>query len=230
MLSSACQPAVLGPLQRCHGLCRHRREMQAGDACTTHSLFPGRQRPATTHTHTQHALPCQARQSGRAASLPWRAAAGHATTHTPLQRPTSSICSSVRKSQKPSIMSTASLVPATTRSRLLSSCSATVGLITKPRPGSSPTRTPATALRSGTSATAAGGGREGVGCEDGRAAGGGLLAHAVFAPAAWQADRQGGGEDFFGVTLGGRACCRSTARQQLQLGPHLRWPAQRPRR
>ena len=35
---------------------------------------------------------------------------------------TSSICSSVRKSQKPSIMSTASLVPAITRSSVDSSC------------------------------------------------------------------------------------------------------------
>ena len=77
---------------------------------------------------------------------------------------TSSICSSVRKSQKPSIISTASLVPATIRSRLLRCCSSTVGLITsRPNPpsaaalsssseGSRPTRTPATARRIGTSA------------------------------------------------------------------------------
>ena len=37
--------------------------------------------------------------------------------------PTSIVCSSVRKSQKPSIMSTASLVPAIIRSRVDSSCS-----------------------------------------------------------------------------------------------------------
>ena len=100
--------------------------------CRRHSQSPQATplQPASRAHHAQHA------------QQPTSAAAA----------PTSTICSSDRKSQKPSIMSTASDVPAITRSRLLSACSSTVGLTTQPRPGIRPTRAPATALRSGMSA------------------------------------------------------------------------------
>jgi len=66
-----------------------------------------------------------------------------------------SICSSVRKSQKPSIMRMASSVPASTRSSFDSSISSAVGLTTgASAPGSQPTRTPATAFCSGISESA----------------------------------------------------------------------------
>mmetsp|Transcript_10607 Transcript_10607/g.29274 ORF Transcript_10607/g.29274 Transcript_10607/m.29274 type:complete len:258 (+) Transcript_10607:470-1243(+) len=61
-----------------------------------------------------------------------------------------SISSSVRKSQKPSIMSTASRVPAIIRSSVLDSICATVGFTTN-WPSTRPTRTPATAFFMGTS-------------------------------------------------------------------------------
>ena len=65
---------------------------------------------------------------------------------------TSSIWSSVRKSQYPSIMSTALSVPAMIKSSLLSSICCTVGFTTNPSSGSKPTRTPATAFFNGISA------------------------------------------------------------------------------
>ena len=61
------------------------------------------------------------------------------------------ICSSVRKSQKPSIMRMASTVPAIIKSSLLSDCSCIVGLMMMRSP-TIPTCTPATALLRGMSA------------------------------------------------------------------------------
>lgn len=67
-----------------------------------------------------------------------------------------SICSSVKKSQKPSIMRMASLVPAITRSSRLSLICSMLGFtIGAAAPRGQPTRTPATGLESGMSEMAA---------------------------------------------------------------------------
>ena len=67
-----------------------------------------------------------------------------------------SISSTVRKSPKPSIIITASSVPASTRSSLESRICSTVGLMSGSLPpGAHPTRTPAMGFLSGTSEMAA---------------------------------------------------------------------------